>query len=121
MSTAARIAQLEAEVSADREAFRLATAKLAASQAELDALRSGIALPGELTGLSRTDAILQVLRTAGQPLSPSEVLRALRAGGRDEDLRSVTATITYVMDRGDVERVARARYVAIGGARQVRR
>jgi hypothetical protein len=59
----------------------------------------------------RTDAILAVLGRSAAPMSPSEITEALRASGREEELRAVSATLTHLIKGKRVERVGRGRYL----------
>jgi hypothetical protein len=46
-------------------------------------------------------------------LRPSEIVALLAAAGRDDDLRSVTATLAHLLRDGRVVRHARGRYSAL--------
>ena len=61
----------------------------------------------------RTSAIVALLRRRSQPMSPSEITDALNELGRNEELRSVTATLAHLQKSQRVERVGRGMYVAI--------
>lgn len=60
----------------------------------------------------RTDAVVELLRRATAPMSPSEITGALHDHGRDDELRSVTATLAHLLKAKLVQRVGRGRYVA---------
>ncbi len=62
--------------------------------------------------MSRSDAILKILRTAAAEMGPKAILNELNAGGRNDDLRSVTATISYLLDKQRLVRVGRGLYVS---------
>jgi len=113
MELAGRIAELEALIAEDRLAITRATARLVGHEAELAALRGAVASPGALASLSRTDAIIAVLRGAAATLSPTEVVQRLAEGGRAGDTdRDVSATLTYLLNQGRVQRPERGRYLA---------
>jgi hypothetical protein len=59
----------------------------------------------------RTDAILAVLVGERRPMSPSEITQALTRHGRAEELRSVSATLAYLLKAHRVKRVGRGLYV----------
>jgi hypothetical protein len=59
----------------------------------------------------RTDAILAVLVGERRPMSPSEITEALTRHGRAEELRSVSATLAYLLKAQRVKRVGRGLYV----------
>lgn len=112
MAVADRIAQVEADLSAQRARVSEEVARLRGLEAELEALRAGLGADRGLPAMSRTDAILTVLRRASGTMSPTVVLMALQAVGRKEELRSVTATLDYLLKARSVQRPARGRYLA---------
>jgi hypothetical protein len=59
----------------------------------------------------RTDAIVAVLGRSAAPMSPSEITEALREGGREEEPRSVSATLAHLLKAKRVQRVGRGRYL----------
>lgn len=67
---------------------------------------------GEVPAARRTEAIVAVLRQRAAPMSPKEITDALRAAGRADELRSVTATLTHLRRTAAIERVGRGQYVA---------
>jgi hypothetical protein len=107
------IGELERERAAQELTAVEAVARLRGIDAQLKALRAGVALAGELGPLARTDAILAVLRSAGEVLSPTEVLLRLNAAGRDDDRQVVTATLKYLLSRNLVRRPSRGHYFAV--------
>jgi hypothetical protein len=113
MNRANLITELEVErVETEFTAVK-ALSRLRGIDAQLGALRSGIALEGDLVLLARTDAILAVLRTAGEILSPTEVLLRLKDAGRDDDDRQVvTSSLKYLLGRNLVCRPTRGHYFA---------
>ena len=113
MSRTDLIAELERERAAQELTAVEAVARLRGIDAQLKALRAGVALAGELGPLARTDAILAVLRSAGEVLSPTEVLLRLNAAGRDDDRQVVTATLKYLLSRNLVRRSSRGHYFAV--------
>lgn len=111
----ARLAIKRAEVArlhADVERFTIAaTEEVPPREDPLPAPRSsGSPRTGALPD-RRTDAILQILRDRAVPMTPSEINAELRAAGRDEQLRSVTATLAHLRKSDAVSRVGRGLYV----------
>jgi hypothetical protein len=113
MGLTERIAQVEADLAAQRARVSEEVARLRGLEAELGALRAGMVGRGGLSEMARTEAILTILRQSTTTLSPTEVLQALRAAGRSEDLRSVTATLDYLLKAESVQRPSRGRYLAV--------
>lgn len=102
-------------VSLERQLARLA-ARVAGKRTEIARLEESIAAE-QRSGLpaSRTDAIVAVLARAASPMSPSEITAALNEAGRIEELRSVTATLSHLMQGSQrrVDRPVRGKYVAL--------
>ena len=113
MTIAKRIAELEAEQSKRRVTLARLMAEYHGAEAELDSLRVGVALTDELAALPRTEAIVNVLRSAKSPLTPTEITSRLVHAGRNDDRRSVTATLDYLMKQEQVLRPAKGRYLAV--------
>lgn len=107
-----RLAQLERDIAVQRDLVAEAVARLRGLEAERDSLRAGTRLSGRLSDLDRAAAIVAVLRDAASTLTPTEILERLRHGGRDDDMRSLTATLSYLVKRGAVQRPERGRYLA---------
>jgi hypothetical protein len=107
-----RLAELERELAEVREQVTLLHARAAGIEQEMRVLRAGADRP-ELASARRTDAITAVLADARGSLSPSEIVGLLAAAGRDDDLRSVTATLAHLLRDGRVVRHARGRYSAL--------
>lgn len=112
MSITERIAEVEAELTEKRSLAAEVLATCRGLEAELAALRAGLAHEGDLVGMARTEAILTVLRQADGFLSPTGMLTGLHAAGRDDDARSVTATLDHLMKQGKVVKIGRGRYTA---------
>lgn len=112
MTIAGRIAELEKELAELDVQLAQALARRNGIKAELESLRSGAA-SGDLVGAARTEAIVAVLRSVGDSLSPTEILRRLHEGGRSDELRSVTATLNHLVNRGEVQRPARGEYLVV--------
>lgn len=112
MAKAKRIAELEAELNRQRERVASEVARLRGLEAELDALRAGLAGDEDLAVMERTEAVLHVLRGAKGTLRPKEVHEALQQAGRSDAYRDVTATLAYLRERGLVRRAGRGLYVA---------
>lgn len=105
--------ELERELVEVREQLALLHARAAGIDQELCLLRAGVEVP-ELATARRTDAIVAVLADARRSMTPSEIVASLTEAGRDDDLRSVTATLTHLVREGRVLRQGRGRYSAIG-------
>jgi hypothetical protein len=102
------VARLQAAVARESGAAPSATAAGAGrSRGPRDEESSGD-LPAR-----RTSAIVAVLRRRSQPMSPSEITDALNELGRNEELRSVTATLAHLQKSQRVARVGRGMYVAL--------
>jgi len=96
----------------ERQLARL-SARVAGKRAEIGRLEESIAAEHR-SGLpaSRTDAIVAVLSRGAGPMSPREVTDALHGAGRNDELRSVTATLTHLLKSDRVIRQGRGRYLA---------
>jgi Fe2+ or Zn2+ uptake regulation protein len=112
MKTTELITKLEAQRDVLRTSVNHMMAELRGVDAQLASLKSGIALNGDLATLPRTDAIVTVLRSAAGTLSPTEITRSLTAAGRNESLRSITATLDYLKKKERVSQAAPGRYLA---------
>ena len=111
LSRAERIAELEHAAAEAMEEASRSFARARALREEARLLREGAEVATHLAAMSRVDAIVAVLRQAGAPMSPTEIGRALVAGGRPEDSRqTITATLSYLVERGRVMRVGRGQY-----------
>ncbi len=67
----------------------------------------------ELNGIPRTDAIVEVLRAAGTPMSIRQVWDGLKAGGRDEQgYQVIASTLNLLLQSSRVTRPSRGRYAA---------
>ena len=108
-----RIAEIETALKLQEEVVAQAVATFRALEAELASLKAGVALGGNIDSLPRTDAILNILRSTGRSLSPSEIVTLLHAAGRDDDRVVVTATLSYLKAQKLVRKPERARYLAI--------
>lgn len=107
-----RIGELESELTdLETEVARL-LARREGIKAELAALRSGVEA-GDLAEAPRTEAIVAVLRSAGDSLSPTEIRRRLYEAGRSDQLRSVTATLNHLVSTGKVQRPCRGQYLVL--------
>ena len=113
MSRASAIARLEASRAEKELEVAEAVAELRGIDAQLASLRTGVTAKGNLISLPRTDAILQVLHSAGAMLSPTEIMSHLNSAGRDDDRRSVTATLNYLLNQDLVLRPAKGLYLAV--------
>jgi hypothetical protein len=108
---ATRIAELESQLADQRRKIEFAVARLRATEAELDSLRSGSPHSGNLAVLDRTDAVVWALHSTDTSASPSEIVRVLRDHGRDDTLKLVTATLDCLGRKERVRKVERGRYV----------
>lgn len=110
MSHASRVAELEQERLELRQAIDAAAARIQGIDAEISYLRTGTAPRSGLASLQRTEAIVLVLRMQGPIMSPSEILEALVEGGRNEQLASVTSTLSHLKKTGVLVLVRRGQY-----------
>jgi len=108
-----RIAELGTALSLQEEVVAQAVATFRALEAELASLKAGVASGGKIDSLPRTDAILNVLRSTGRTLSPTEIVTLLHTAGRDDDRVVVTATLGYLVAQKLVRKPERARYLAV--------
>jgi hypothetical protein len=82
-----------------------------------DATTAALTLP-DLGGLTRAQAIEVVLRSAGGPLGPSDIQKAFRRRGRqDESLAAVTGSLSDMAHRGRVQRISHGLYVSVNESR----
>lgn len=113
MDRTRRIDELERTIAEERELASMHFARALGAEAELRWLRTGKRLESELGGLPRTEAIVEVLRQAGTPRSPSQIAEALRAAGRSDDsANKINATLTHLTRTGRVIKVGRGLYAA---------
>jgi len=112
VNTTQRLAELEGELSTFKMDLSQLVARIRGHETQIALLRAGTKTRGELSSLPRTEAILAVLRMTKGTLGPSDLLRSLRAAGRTEDLRAVTATLNYLVKGRRVTKPERGRYLA---------
>jgi hypothetical protein len=114
VSVSRRISELEIKYASLELVARKALAEMQGITTELKVLRAGVAEHGDLAAYpKRTDAILAVLRSSNRSLTPSEVTSLLNAGGRtNDDLKVVTTTMSYLRQRGQVEKVGGSYFAA---------
>jgi hypothetical protein len=105
------IADLRRRIGDQRESIDRLVAELRGMEAQLVALQSGVPSLTPLVDLARTDAIVEVLRQADRHLRPVEILNALNQSGRNDELRSVTATLDHLV-KGERVRRADRKYSA---------
>jgi hypothetical protein len=67
---------------------------------------------GDWTSLNHMDAVQRALTEAKRPLSPQDIVRALRAVGRSDSNEQVRAALAALKRRGRVSLPARAQWVA---------
>ncbi len=113
MNLSATISHLESLRTRKELEVAKAVAELRGIDAQLASLKSGAARRGDLATLPRTEAIVQVLHSSGTMLTPTEIVLRLNAGGRQEDRRSVTATLDYLLKRGLVLRPSKGLYLTV--------
>jgi hypothetical protein len=85
-----------------------------------DPLSRGPAVPegasaeshGDWASLNHMDAVLRALSEANRPLSPQDIVRALRAVGRSDSNDQVRAALAALKRRGRVSLMGRAQWVA---------
>lgn len=72
--------------------------ELAASLEDQTQVTDAVAAPAatSLAKASRTDAIEQILTDAGEALPSAEITRRLRAHGRDDPRKNVSAALSYL-------------------------
>jgi hypothetical protein len=74
--------------------------------------RTQLATARESQRLSRTDAILNVLRRAGRPMSPTEIQDALHELGREDEYNAVSAALAHLAKSERARSIGRAQWVA---------
>ena len=67
---------------------------------------------GDWTSLNHMDAALRALSEANRPLSPQDIVRALRAVGRSDSNDQVRAALAALKRHGRVSLMGRAQWVA---------
>jgi len=107
------IAQVESLRAQKELEVAKSVAELRGLDARLASLKAGVVLKNDLASLSRTDAIVQVLHSAGAMLSPTEIVLRLNSAGRQDDRRSVTATLNYLLEKKVVLRPSKGLYLAV--------
>ena len=113
MSTSQLIAAVETKLAVTRQRIAEYVAEARGYEAQLASLRSNVSRGDDVATAPRTEAILTTLRGAEGTLSPSEILTQLLASNRDDDLRRVTATLDYLVKKGQVSRPERGRYIGL--------
>lgn len=111
----AEIIQGEARL-AGLSAQRASLAKVLVAQAEHEQ-RTAAAPTNEtvpdLSGRNRTDAIVEVLRSAGRAMAIEAVGEALEAGGcGEQEYQVVASTLNYLHHQGRIEKPSRGWYSA---------
>ncbi|MFN2594084.1 MAG: hypothetical protein ABR579_04240 [Actinomycetota bacterium] len=119
------VVKLDAEIATGESDMLQLEARLAGLRAQRDTLARALQRPslaGDLLSatppvslrlLSRTDAILDVVRGRARPLTIQEVLNALREGGREEtDYQVVATTLNQLARSGRLGKPARGVYGA---------
>lgn len=112
METHERLKQLERDEAAARSTIAVAYARIDGIRSERKRLEAILAGGQYLADLNRTDAIVEVLRRANVPLSPQEVWEGLIGAGRADEYRQVTATLSYLLKSGSVQRPSGGRYTS---------
>lgn len=113
MGNEQRVAELKNELVVQQRVVAHEVARFRDLEREL-LFRSGTENNVLLRLQTRSDAIVTVLRQAGVTLLPKEIAELLHAAGRDDDLKSVTATLShFLLGQGVVLRPTRGRYGAI--------
>ena len=105
-----QIAELERERDTTREHIHQLVAKVAGLDAQIDALRSGVRRAEPLAELSLADAVEQVMRAGGRVMSPTEIHKALLAGGRHDQLKSIGGTLQHLKRKDRVVSLGRSRW-----------
>jgi hypothetical protein len=108
-----RLAELKTAISLQGEVVAREIAKFRALEAEEASLQAGVTFQGKIDSLPRTDAILNVLHSAGRSLSPTQIVNLLHAAGRDDDRTLVTSTLSYLVAQKLVSKPERACYLAV--------
>jgi hypothetical protein len=72
--------------------------------------------PGDWASLNHQDAVLRVLTEARRPLSPKDIVRALRAVGRSDSGDQVRAALNALKRIGRASLTGRAQWVATAEA-----
>jgi hypothetical protein len=107
------IARTERELAELRDRRVVLDADIHATEERLRVLRRSLEGSGDLAGMKRTDAILAVLRDAGESLSPKEIGERLVAGGQPATApNAITATLNHLLAQGRISRNEK-RYMAV--------
>ncbi len=112
ITRAQAIQDVRRRLAEQREVVTLALSHLRGLEAELAALESGNPPQTPLDAMSRTDAIVEILRRSERHLRPIEVRDALNSDGWDDELKTVTATLRYLVQNGRVVRTD-SKYTAL--------
>ncbi|MEX1177030.1 MAG: hypothetical protein WEB09_01085 [Nitriliruptor sp.] len=109
------IAELDRRILAAEDALVAARAEMAGLKAQRAVLQRSVGDRGELTGLPRTEAIIEVLERSPSTLTVAEVQAALAEGGRQEDsANAVRATLSYLKKADRVAHLKDGTYVSVG-------
>lgn len=72
--------------------------------------RGSSVLNDDITKLTMTDAIKEVVNSAGRAMRISDVVRELKERGRNDNPNSVSVTLNYLANAGDIGKVGRGIY-----------
>lgn len=110
MTLAELIADAESRLERHRVEVTAAIARLRATEAELETLKSS-ASPGRIRlGTSRTDAIIAVLKNSQGPMETRAITAALNDAGLESSPKDVASTLHHLLSAGKVQRVERGTY-----------
>jgi hypothetical protein len=80
---------------------------------EVAFLRRGVVPVAPVADLTFSDAVVEVLLRAGEPLAPREIYGRLVADGRQDNERSLGGILQALRRRERVEKVGRGRWRAL--------
>ena len=114
MALAARISELERELEDAQEERIVLDARIRGLEESLKVLRSNAEPVAGLAKLTRTEAIMKVLREHRTPMCVADIQKAFAAAGRTGDDKDLLgATLSYLLGQNLVERPARGRYRSV--------
>ncbi|MFP4311639.1 MAG: hypothetical protein ACLFS9_06610 [Nitriliruptoraceae bacterium] len=110
------VQRIETELRDKEEQLARLQSEVRALRVQLTDLRTGGPTPTPFAELSHSDAVVEVLRTDGGALSPSEIHRRLVEGGRQDKERSLGGILQALKRRGRVDTIARGSWIVADGA-----
>ena len=110
MTLAELIADAESRLERHRVEVTAAIARLRATEAELETLKSSASSGRIRLGTTRTEAIIAVLRKSQGPMETRAITAALNEAGLESSSKDVASTLHHLLLKGRILRHARGSY-----------